>query len=473
MLDEGARKDRERDPLSGTLLKPGLPAESRAEGLEAAATYAAPWGYRLMRRLLRLWFRLFLPRVRLLGASDRAAPAGGMLLVWHPASFLDAMVLVSVLDMPVHAVLPRDLMQGFFRGRLAEVLRMIPLEEGPEGIRDALDECIGLAADGECVLIFGEQTLRKLAGSLPRQLAEQLARGNAPEVSVVPVYLFVPFQRAQSAEILIYIDEALSIKADAEEAVKAEKLRKQLEESSGQGRFSLREADMREFLADLEKILVQNLAEDWAARKNWKQHVEGFRLSGLACEWVQGLNRRDPGRLVALREMLATLREAARIRSLHEIELQLNSAKMKSWGWQFAVWTETLAGFPIALFGAINHAIALGILKAAGFLRSGPERNPALAWGVRGMIVVATYVLQVALVYHFRGRGAAGYYAPALPVTGLYLWRYAWLVKNRLRLAFLGMRVRGENENVGRLRRLLVEEVSKGTAAFVGAPGEG
>lgn len=473
MTEGGGQTNIEKDVGKNTPQNSGQSAERSGDaGLSAATLNTAPWGYRVIRRLLRVWFRLFLLKVRVLWASGQPGSLNGILLVRHPASFFDAMVLISVLDTPVHAVLPRGLMQGVFRAWIAETLRMIPLEGSPESMRDVLDECLELAADGECVLMFAQNTASKPGDDVACELAEKLASRNAKDVVVVPVHLFVPVKRAQSAEILIYIDEPLSVKKGTEANGKAEIVRKELAESLRKGLFSLRSSDLEEVLADLEEFLVQDLAEDWAGRRNWKQSVEGFRLSGLVREWVQGLNRINPGRLVALREALAALREAGRIRALHEIELQLNSEKMKSLGWQLAVWAETTVGFPVALLGAVNHALALGALRAAGLLRNEPDRNRSIAWGLRGLVVVASYVLQVALVYHFWGRGTAGYYAPALPVTGLYLCRYAWLVKNRVRLAFLGMRVRGETENVARLRSLLVEEVSQGTAAFTGVSGE-
>ena len=41
-------------------------------------------------------------------------------------------------------------------------------------------------------------------------------------------------------------------------------------------------------------------------------------------------------------------------------------------------------------------------------------------WTLRGAVTLGFYAVQIFLVAHWRGRAAAGYYAPTLPVSGAY-----------------------------------------------------
>jgi len=75
-------------------------------------------------------------------------------------------------------------------------------------------------------------------------------------------------------------------------------------------------------------------------------------------------------------------------------------------------------------------------------------------------VVLGCYAVQVFLVAHFWGRRAAGYYAPTLPLSGLYLWRYAWLLRHRTRIAFLSLNLSAETAKAKRLRKDLLHEIN-------------
>jgi hypothetical protein len=71
------------------------------------------------------------------------------------------------------------------------------------------------------------------------------------------------------------------------------------------------------------------------------------------------------------------------------------------------------------------------------------------------------YVVQVFLVAHFWGRRAAGYYAPTLPLSALYLWRYAWLLRHQTRIAFLSFKLSAETARTKRLRIHFLYEINR------------
>jgi hypothetical protein len=84
-----------------------------------------------------------------------------------------------------------------------------------------------------------------------------------------------------------------------------------------------------------------------------------------------------------------------------------------------------------------------------------------MEWLGRGLVVLGCYAVQVFLVARFRGRRAAGYYAPTLPLSALYLWRYAWLLPHQTRIAFLSLNLSAEDAKTKRLRKGLLYEINR------------
>jgi len=76
-------------------------------------------------------------------------------------------------------------------------------------------------------------------------------------------------------------------------------------------------------------------------------------------------------------------------------------------------------------------------------------------------VILVFYILQIFLVAHWRGRAAAGYYAPTLPVSGLYLWRYVGLLRPQARLMFIALTIPPLKRKIKRLRRELLEELDR------------
>ena len=90
---------------------------------------------------------------------------------------------------------------------------------------------------------------------------------------------------------------------------------------------------------------------------------------------------------------------------------------------------------------------------------------------LRVAVVVAFYVLQIALVAHGWGRPAAGYYAPSLPLSGCYLWRrYAALVRPQARLLFLSLTIPALKRKMRWQRDALLAQLDDAVASFETGP---
>ena len=422
------------------------------------------------RWLIRWWFALNRRKIRMLQARD-VVPEGPILfVVSHPAGFLHALALVTAFERPVHCLLPRSLAHGLLARFLARTLGII-LDEGVRPTSEVtLQEAVNVLESGGALAVFADQNAAGLAapGALASTAAALVWRAEAHrvrhDITVHPVHLFLP-RAAPPREILIYVDSPLDrLKANAAALSQddmTQALVAALESRFKDNAFQLRSADVDYFLADLEEVLRAGLQEDWASRPDWKQDTEGFVLSRLVTDWVKQTNYLNPEKLITLRKSLDDYRALQRQCALRDFEVDQGDSPLRARWRRPILWLETLVGLPIALYGLLNHLLIGLTLFLAGSLQEENGRARNTEWTIRGAVTLGFYALQILLVAHWRGRAAAGYYAPTLLVSGIYLWRYRGLVRTQARPLFVSLTIPALTRKIKRLRHSLLEELDR------------
>ncbi len=429
----------------------------------------------LWSNLVRAWFGLTRRKIRLLRAGKIAAEGPALFAVGHPAGFLQALVLSIAMERPVHCLLPSNLVRGALSRFLARHMGIILSEDDASASEASQREALEVLASGEALVVFADQTageqsapgtLATTAASLIELAEAQIASG---PITIYPAHLFLPDSTPQSREILIYIDPAIARPAGQASTAGAETrdLITALEARFQENAFQLRSADLEYFLSDLEEVLRTGLQEDWASRPDWKQDTDGFVLSRSAVEWVKQTNYLRPSQLVALRQSLDEYRSLQQQCALRELEVEGGDSPLGS-GWRRVLLTfETLFGLPIAIYGLLNHWAIAVVLFLAGSFKHNSSRARTTELMIRTGVILAFYILQIFLVAHTWGRAAAGYYAPSLPVSGWYVWRYAGLVRPQARLLFISLTIPGLKRKIQRLRQTLLNELDL-TLASIG-----
>jgi hypothetical protein len=391
-------------------------------------------------------------------------------VVSHPESFLDALILVAGFERYVRCIIPARLIQGLLQPLMARGLRMVSFL--PEDRQLALEKCCAVLAEKAALVTFvepgpahpaGESRLASAAASLAVEAECRHAGGLG--LMLFPVHLFLPVGHTHARELLIDIDQPETAqdyisRAGGTPHDQVQELAKALEGRCQENSFRLQPADLAEFLGDLEEALLNEFQENWASHPPPKQKQDGFELSRFVVEWAKEMNYLHPGLLVSLRESLEAWREARRLGSLHRLEVEGAGAWLKGPVGRGIVWLESVAGFAVASYGLLNHLVAIALLYLTGLLKKESDRGRIMEWLARGLVVLGCYAVEVLLVAHSWGRRAAGYYAPTLPLSGLYLWRYAWLLRHRTRLAFLSLNLSAETAKTKRRRKDLLHEIN-------------
>lgn len=417
--------------------------------------------YAFARALLRLWFSLVYRRLRVLQEKSLPQEGPALLVLNHPPGFVEALILVAALKRRVHCLIDHSLLTGPLERLIARSLGMMTYEFQGEDWAAALEAVCRIFSREGMALIFISPPDSAGGGKFAREAAEAALEaeaylGREAPLPVFPVHLFLPSAPSAAGEAIIHVDDSLLAEAahwraqeNLEKAIRA--LEETIEKACCSGPFRLQPEQVEQFISGLEAVMREDFAESWAHRANWKQKVEDFDLSPYLIKLTHRLNYGNPGRLAALNEALRHYQERKRRTALGVLRAETAGDWPKS-GWRrFAVWVETVAGFPIALYGILNLIPAWVVARAAGLMKKGLWDATLKEWIIRVIIALACYSGLVALAAHFLPRAAAGYYAPSLLLSGVYLLRYLWLWEHRTKVLAGAM---GGSRRAGRLLRL-------------------
>ena len=119
--------------------------------------------YRFWRGAIRLWFALTFRKIRVLHEERLKGPDPALLVVSHPASFLDALILVAGFERPVRCIIPARLIQGLLAPLIARGLGMISFF--PEDRQLALEKCCAVLAGKAALVTFVEPGPANPAGA--------------------------------------------------------------------------------------------------------------------------------------------------------------------------------------------------------------------------------------------------------------------------------------------------------------------
>ena len=450
-----------------------------SDSLPQQADQHIPRRYQLARMLARRWLCWMYRKVRLLCAKALHESGSALVVLNGEANFLHAIALVAALDRRITCILPHDEGQSFWRRQVADWLGMIVMENDESAPQAAMSAAKEILSQGDAVAVFARagvarsEALSDSCLSVARLAVEaETGRSGGLGLEIRPLYFLGSQDSKARGDLLIYAGAPLAIHPFSSGAAGDASVRTiavELEDRLTDTPFRLQERDVQYFLADLETVLRTDLSEDWAARPNWKQTTDGFEISRLIVECVEQLNVLDPERLVGLRIELERYREELRQWSLRQAEVEASGVWVGSGlrrGWY---WLESIVGFPIALYGLANHLVPTAFLSWRGLIRQIKTSDPGQAWLLRAMVVLGWYFVEVAFCAKWFGRVAAGYYTLTLPLSGLYLWRYYWMLRARTRLLYAATSLAGQREKLRQKRKAFLDELNQIRDAYAGS----
>ena len=436
-------------------------------------------GYGFLRALVRLWFSLSAGTIRLLNLEVLPSASAAIVMVDHPANWREVLLLVAAFPRPVRCLINQALLRSWWRRGLARGLGMIPYAPGPDAwasITEAGCESLG---QSELLVVFEDSTTSEV-DTYARRVAKLAFEAEARQsvllgLSLFPVHMLVPQAGSRMSETLVRVDEPLLVRdyylpKKSEQPGQLELLAAELERRGREHVFRPRREAVEHVLDGLESALKSDLEDAWASRPDGKQTVDGFRLDANVCRWVEKACASSPGQFIALQVLLEGCRLDRRRWAQSRLELEAGPW-LNSWLRLGAVWVESVLGLPLAAYGLVNHLVIGLVLLGMGLLKRGTGADRTLKWLVAGLAGLGIYALQVYLVDRIMGRAAAGYYAPSLPLSGAYLWRYRWLLRHRTRLLLISLRLPRRAAVERRKRKVIVEQLRQAMETSAETPG--
>lgn len=427
-----------------------------------------PVTYRAVRAILRFGVWLFIPKLRVLHQEKLEQSGPAILLITHPQSLPIALLLIAAFERPVHCLLPVRQLDGII-GKLAGLIPGIRTYDSLSKEQESLlNPCRRVLEKQGIIALFAGKFKQNgghrapIADFAARLSLEAIMSGQgATQPAICPIHWFLRTER-RGSEPLMYVDGPIEVRPFlpriGEDVAEAPlRLAEIVQRAIGANVFALTEPEAERFSMELEDLSREDLQEQWAHRPEWKQQVEEFKLSSFVRPWIDEQNRTDPARLVELREAMNNYREVRRRCSMGQLILEAAGSWQTSTLHLAGAWAETLLGFPVALYGAVNHIPAEITLAVSGLFKNSSKRDPKVEWLLRIFIVLSFYTAQIFLVHMEWGRAAAGYYALTLPVSGVYLWRYGWLIKHRSQVLVLKALLPGRTARMLQRRKKILQ----------------
>jgi hypothetical protein len=435
-------------------------------------TFARPTHlYGFLRAAARL--RFYFPSIRVLETHHVQRPA--ILVVNAPESLPTTMLLTAAFDEPLLWVL-NPARTPTLRSRFAAHLLGALTRSDPAEDAQALEQISDGLRTGKLVGLYSDVAARPDARAVSPSVKLLIALGerwtDPGELVALPVDVFSPPKPFAQWETLIAVGEPIYPaehlhRAEGNPQVAAESLHAALHAAFAQNAFSLFPSSIERLEAELEGLLRADLRVAWAGRPNWRQSPDDFELSHRVREWIGRANTFEPARLVALAEAAARYRRAHRRWAERSFAAQTAGPWIESPLGRSVAWVEALAGLPLALYGLLNHWIALLALGARDRLRHRETAKARIEWSIRGGVVLAVYAAEILVCNRFLGRAAAGYYALTLPVSGLYLWRYVRLWQSRTRRLFFKLTIPFAARRLQQMRQKVALELDRQITASV------
>lgn len=176
--------------------------------------------YRLIKLPILFALRIYCRSIRVVNPPALATPGPLIVIANHPNSFLDAIIIGSRFDRPVHFLARGDAFTKSWHNRLLRMMNMIPvyrMSEGRENLplnQEAFEACRQILARGGTVLIFIEGICINSHELQPfKKGAARIAMENAavPGLQVLPVGIAYSALRQTGSIVQLAVGSAITV----------------------------------------------------------------------------------------------------------------------------------------------------------------------------------------------------------------------------------------------------------------------
>lgn len=396
--------------------------------------------YQLIKLLLKETIRVFFRSITISNAGFVPKKGPLILLANHPSTFMDPIVLASIINRKVYFLGKGELFKGAFAKWFLTNVNIIPVyrkQDDPTELNknaDTFRKCYEHLENDGVILIFPEGvsvTERKLkpikGGASHIALGAEGRNDFKLGVKIINIGLNYADQHKFNKDLYINIHEPIEI-ADYAEKFKTDKTKtiKELTETITQQLedvvISINDAKTDELVKDIETLYMQQLKEKRGVDQNDLEAE--FSITKNIVKAVNYYLKNEP-------QFVETMQLRIKIYLNNLNKLQLNNSTIAENKTNFFVenaksFLLLVLGFPLYIFGLINNFLPFEI---PGFVAARTVKSKDYK-GAIGMVLgmftfIVFYSLQISLFKHFSHNNMLTViYALSLPVTGFFAYFY-------------------------------------------------
>ncbi|MCW3070437.1 MAG: hypothetical protein JWO44_327 [Bacteroidetes bacterium] len=410
--------------------------------------------YGILKLLMQGTTRVFFRSITI--KNKEAIPASGpvIILANHPSTFMDPIVVASVINRKVFFLGKGELFRGAFAKWLLPKMNIIPVyrkQDDPTQMNknaDTFKKCFEHLENGGAILIFPEGvsiTERKLkpvkTGAARIALGAEARNDFKLGVKVVNIGLNYADPHKFNRDLFINIEqplEALNYAAgfSKDEFAAAEELtediRKQLESLV----ISIQDSKTDELVKDIETLYKYNLRK--ARGISGKDSESEFAITQNIVKAVNYYSETEPAFVEAMRSRTRNYLESLKELDIEDEDISRNRSNASFIGTNIRALLFLVLGFPVYLYGLINNYIPFeipGLL--AGKIAKSKDFRGAIGM-VLGMFTFLIFdSVQIYLVHRiFHNSLITVLYAVSLPLSGFFTYYY-WHTFDKIRAKWL------------------------------------
>jgi glycerol-3-phosphate O-acyltransferase/dihydroxyacetone phosphate acyltransferase len=394
-------------------------------------------GYRLLRRFATFWINRFFHKIEIHGA--RNIPDGAVILAMnHPNNLIDSLMISYAIERKIHYLATSQ----FFRNKLlalflhnAGVIPVYRKQDDPAHNKKnvaTFQACYEVLNSGGTIGIYPEGTTHSEPRVKPiktgaARIALETEQQFPVRVNIVPVGLNFSVRKSFRGEVLISFGAPIDAsgylpqyKLDPIAAV--EHLTSDLQDAMEKEVLHIDAPELDQLVKDIEEIYKGELISDLIESGHKTEEVDSFRLSQKLVEGIHFFNKRDPARLMKIREEVNHYNK--RLRKAHLQDKQLHEIDFRT-AWMLLRLLLLLAGLPLALWGWINHFLPYQLTRWISQKIAKKETDYATTRILSGILLYsAFYTAQIYWVLLRFGIVDALVYGFTLPLSGAFAYYY-------------------------------------------------
>lgn len=412
--------------------------------------------YTILKTLMKITRSIFFRSITI--RNKELIPSQGPLLVLanHPSTFMDPIVIATILDRKVFFLAKGELFKSSFAKWLLPKFNMIPVyrkQDDPTQMNkndDTFKKCFEHLEKGGAILMFPEgvsiteRKLKPIKTGAARIVLGAEARNNFElGVQIINIGLNYENPHKFNRHLFININKPLKAKEYKEiyskDTFKAaellsEEIRKQLEKLV----IAIEDKKTDELVNDIETLYKYSISKEIGIENEDKS--KEFLITKGIIETVNYYKVLQPARVEAMRKRIKDYFTNLSRLGLSDSDLHTNEKSNSFIGSTVKSLLIMVVGFPVWLFGAINNFLPFEIPGwVAGKISKEIEFKGAIGM-VGGMFTfLIFYTLQIILVWKLSdNQWLTIAYGISLPLSGLFAYWY-WHTVNKIRTKWMLM----------------------------------